>query len=110
MDKVYGYWIETAAAIYFVRDGRDALPEHKEAFTQAQEDITITPVTKIQDVAKWVVLRHLKKGVIFFVGWSPELHVPIEHDHTGKVAYEVLDFAESIEEANAVVNQLKTQK
>lgn len=112
MDTILGYWVEHATGIYFVRGAFEALPEHAAAFVSGEvvADVTITPVTRHQDIAPFVVIRHLKKGVIFYTRWSPESPVPIEHDHGGKVAYEVLDFAESIEEAEAVVKQLKSQK
>lgn len=110
MDKIYGYWVEYPEGIYFVRGAFEAMPNHMAAFESLMEGVSVTPVTKCTDVAKWVILRHVKRRVVFFCGWSPELSRPIEHDHSGKVAYEVLDFAESIEEAEAVVNQLKTQK
>lgn len=110
MDKIYGYWVDYPEGIYFVRGSFEALPQHVAAFEGPMVGVTVTPVTQYKDIAKWVILRHLKRGVIFYVGWSPELSVPIEHDHTGKIAYEVLDFAESKDEAEDVVKQIKSQK
>jgi len=110
MKPVLGYWIESETAIYFVRDERDALPEHKEALVKAIEGVTVTVVTEYKDIAHYVILKHLKHGVILYTRWTPGIPRPLELDHTGKVAFEVVDFAESIEEAEAVVKQLKSQK
>lgn len=110
MDPIFGYWIETEAVIYFVRDERDALPEHKEFLTKKLEGVIVTTVTQYKDIAHYVILRHLKHGVYLYTRWTPGIPRPLEHDHTGKVAFEVVDFAESIAEAEAVVKQLKSQK
>ena len=110
MNPILGYWIESADAIYFVRDERDALPDHKDAFVKVLEGITVTPVTEYKDIAHYVIIRHLKHGVYLYTRWTPGIPRPLEHDHTGKVAFEVVDFAESIAEAEAVVKQLKSQK
>lgn len=111
MDKpILGYWVEYDTGIYFVRDERDALPEHVSAFTTPMKGVIITTVTEYADIAHYVILRHLKHDLILYTRWTPGLPRPLETDHTGKIAFEVVDFAESIEEAEAIVKHLKSQK
>lgn len=107
---IFGYWVDHPDGIYFVRGAFEALPEHTEAFDAPMEGVTVTPVTEFKDIAHYVILRHLKKGVIIYTKWIPNIPRPLEVDHTGEVAFEVVDFAESVEEAEAVVKQLKSQK
>lgn len=110
MSVILGYWIESEDAIYFVRGPQDALPQHKEVFEKALKGVTLTTVTEYKDIAHYVILRHMAKDIYIYTRWTPNVPRPLEHDHTGKVAFEVVDFAENIAEAEAVVKQLKSQK
>ena len=110
MSEIYGYWVEYDTGIYFIRGAFEALPEHKAAFDNELKGVIITPVTQYKDIAHYVVLRNLGDNSLFYTKWTPGIVRPLEHDHTGKVAFEVVDFAESKEEAEAVVKQLNSQK
>jgi hypothetical protein len=113
MDKppfIFGYWIETPTDIYFVRGPQDAKEEHKGIWETPLPGVTLETVLKYKDIAHWVVRRHLKQGIIIHSRWTPESPYPLEHDHSGKIAFEVLDFGETEEEAIAIVNHFKSQK
>lgn len=111
MDPILGYWVESATSIYFVRGEIDALPEHKTAFTKPMPGVTVTPVTRHMDIAPYVITRdkvHTYGGTnIHYNKWSPLSPVPLEHDHCGVDRFEVLDFAETKEEAEAICQQLR---
>lgn len=111
MDKpIFGYWIDYPDGIYFVRDHRDALPCHKHFLEEPIEDVQVTPVTRHQDIAPFVVLFHTKMNQYIQTGWTPGLLRELEQDHTGKFTIEVLAFYESKEEAELAVEKLKAQK
>lgn len=111
---ILGYWIETKEQIYFVRGPQDALPEHKSAFKGNVTGVTVTVVTRHIDIAQYVILKdkkHKYEGTdIRYSRWSPMSPVPLEHDHLGEERYVVLDFAETIEEAEAICKQLRSKK
>lgn len=111
MDKpIFGYWIDYPDGIYFVRDHRDALPCHKHFLEEPIEGVQVTPVTRYQDIAHYVVLFHTKMNQYIYTGWTPGIHRELEQDHTGKFTIEVLAFVESKEEAEAAVQELKDKK
>lgn len=107
---IYGYWIDYPEGIYFVRDHRDALPSHKQFLEEPIEFVQVTPVTRYEDVAQFVVLFHTKMNQYIYTGWTPGLRRELEQDHTGKFTIEVVAFCESREDAEAAVKELKDKK
>ena len=107
---IFGYWIETADNIYFVRGPQDAKDEHKGLWDTPIPGVSLETVLKYKDIAHWVVRRHLKHGCYIHSQWTPESPYPLENDHAGKTAFEVLDFAETEEEAIAIVNHFKNSE
>lgn len=106
---ILGYWIEDAVDVYFVRGPQDAKEEHKDLWTTPLEGVAITPVYQYKDIAQWVIFKHTARQFVMYSRWTPESPYPLEHDHTGKIAFEVLDFAETEEEAIHITNHFKNQ-
>lgn len=111
MSTILGYWIEDPEAIYFVRGPQDILPHHKGVFNRPLPGVTITPVTEHADIAPFVVMwdktNNINGGQPFYTKWTPESPVPLEHDHDGNNRFEVLDFAETVVEAESICQQLR---
>lgn len=111
MDRpILGYWIDHPDGIYFVRGARDALPEHVTAFDSPMSGVEITTVYEYKDIAPYVILRQLKHQLVFYTKWIPNILRELEQDHAGNFSFEVVDFAETEEEAIAVVKQIKSQR
>lgn len=106
-EPILGYWIEDADQIYFVRGPQDALSKHLAIFNGPIKGVTLTPVTRHLDIAPYVVYKDKDNGAIRYNKWSPLSPVPLEHDHVGRDRFVVLDFAETIEEADAICKQLQ---
>lgn len=107
---ILGYWIDYPEGIYFVRDHRDALPFHKHFLEEPIEFVQVTPVTRYQDIAPYVVLFHTKLNTYICTNWTPGIRHELEQDHTGKFTIEVVAFYESKEDADAAVKELKDKK